>query len=124
MIQAKEEVDKAQKMARFSTWNSSSNVEKIDTNDAEKLKKLEYAFITLIEEIKNDQTSEWDVAISKEAFDNLEDIVICIINQSEIILKRNTLLHDSLQKPESKHGEITQSESDLALAETLRAKED
>ena len=34
------------------------------------------------------------------------------------------MLHDSLQKTESKHGEITQSESYSPLAETLRAKED
>ncbi len=105
--QAKEEMNKAQKLARLSDCNSSSNDDNLDSNEAEKLKELEYAFINLIEEIKNDQTSEWDIAISKETFDNLEDIVICIINQSEIIYKRNILLHDSLQKIESKHGEIT-----------------
>ena len=79
--QAKEEMNKAQKLARLSDCNSSSNINKLDSNEAEKLKELEYAFINLIEEIKNEQTSEWDIEISKEAFDNLEDIVICIINQ-------------------------------------------
>ncbi len=68
-----------------------------------------------VEEIKNDQKSDWDVEISIEAFENLEDTIMCIIKHSETILKKNTLLQDSLQKAESKHGEFTQSDFDLAL---------
>ncbi len=108
LTRAKEEIAKAQKLAGISTLNSSHGIDKLDTNEAEKLKQLEYAFITTLEEIRNGQTRDWDIEISIETFDNLEDIIMCRIKNSEIILKKNTLLQNSLLKAESKHEESTQ----------------
>jgi len=120
LTQAKEEITKAQKLVKISTWNSSLNTDTPVTNEAEKLAQLEYALITALEEIKNGQTSDWDIELSREALDNLEDIIMYIIKHSEIILKKNILL----QKGESKHEESSQDESASVLVETLRAKEE
>ena len=77
LTQAKEEITKAQKLVKISTWNSSLNTDTPVTNEAEKLAQLEYALITALEEIKNGQTSDWDIELSREALAILK-ISLCI----------------------------------------------
>ena len=49
---------------------------------------------------------------------------MCIIKHLEIILKKKTLLEDSLLKAESKREESTQNNSDAVLVEILRTREE
>ncbi len=53
LTQAKEKIAKNEKLVKISTWNSPHSTNKLDTNEVEKIKQLEYAFVTALEEIKN-----------------------------------------------------------------------
>ncbi len=119
MAKAKEEIAKAQNLVEISAWSSAHNTDKPITNEAEELVQLEYTIITALDEIKEGQTYDQHIEVSKVTLDNLEDTVMCVIKNSEAIQKKNTLLQDALQKSKGKH-----DETDSTLLEALRTKEE